>query len=327
MSWSDKNIIFLISLPRSGSTLLQRILTAHPYIHSTSESWLLLPQFYSLRHGEVFSEYGHTCAAIAIEDFCNLLPEKKKTYYHELHQFTVHLFEAVTPPEKKYYLEKTPRNNMILDELLDTFPNSKFIFLWRNPLACAASIIETFGNGRWNLYKYTIDLYDGLANMVDAFHAHKDRIITINYEELLVQPDKCIEHLQRMLDLDVTYSLHDRFKDISFEGRMGDPTGIKHYTNLSTEPLEKWKYTLATPIRRQWAQHYLKWLGRERLAAMKYNYTEIDNDLRSINVRFNGSGTDIIYLLYGTLERNLQAKMYRHLIRTRHQRLKNHRYF
>jgi hypothetical protein len=39
--------LFLLSLPRSGSTLAQRILAAHAGIATTSEPWILLPYLYA----------------------------------------------------------------------------------------------------------------------------------------------------------------------------------------------------------------------------------------------------------------------------------------
>ena len=35
-------LVFLLSLPRSGSTLLQRLLAAHPQVHTVAEPWLML---------------------------------------------------------------------------------------------------------------------------------------------------------------------------------------------------------------------------------------------------------------------------------------------
>ena len=41
-----KSPIFIFSLPRAGSTLLQRVLMGHPEIASIAEPWLLLPLMY-----------------------------------------------------------------------------------------------------------------------------------------------------------------------------------------------------------------------------------------------------------------------------------------
>ena len=62
--------IFLFSLPRSGSTLAQRIIASHAEIATTAEPWLLLPCLYALRHGGVYAEYSQATAVKAIRDFC-----------------------------------------------------------------------------------------------------------------------------------------------------------------------------------------------------------------------------------------------------------------
>ena len=49
--------IFVFSLPRSGSTLLQRVLMSHNDISSVAEPWILLPQIYSLKKEGTLSEY------------------------------------------------------------------------------------------------------------------------------------------------------------------------------------------------------------------------------------------------------------------------------
>jgi len=316
MNWSDKNIIFIISLPRAGSTLLQRILAAHPLIHSTSESWLLLPQFYALRAGQVFSEYSHTSAAGAINDFCSTLPKQRYSYLKEVRNFATRLFQASAPPGKQYYLEKTPRNTLIIQDLIETFPNSKFIFLWRQPLASAASLIETSGKGHWNLFKHTVDLYDGLDNMTKALSSYPDKIISIQYEELLSFPEQSTNRLLQKLGLDNNQSLLQQFQNVTFNGRMGDPTGIKTYSSLSKEPLEKWKSTLNTPTRHYWARRYLRWLGPERLSVMGYDYIDLEAELESIRLQTRRLGSDMVRMSYGFLERKLQLKMFRHLIRT-----------
>ena len=41
-SYLGDNLIFIISQPRSGSTLLQRMLSGHADIKSAAETWLML---------------------------------------------------------------------------------------------------------------------------------------------------------------------------------------------------------------------------------------------------------------------------------------------
>ena len=43
--------IFIFSITRSGSTLLQRVIAAHEGVATVSEPWVLLPYLYTLREG------------------------------------------------------------------------------------------------------------------------------------------------------------------------------------------------------------------------------------------------------------------------------------
>jgi hypothetical protein len=65
--------IFLLSLPRSGSTLVQRVLAAHDGVATAAEPWILLPQIYALRTEGAYAEYGHALATRAIGDFARNL--------------------------------------------------------------------------------------------------------------------------------------------------------------------------------------------------------------------------------------------------------------
>ncbi|MEZ4607679.1 MAG: sulfotransferase [Deinococcales bacterium] len=60
--------LFLFSLPRSGSTLLQRILAAHPDIATLSEPWFILPLIYMTRDEGIYSEYDHSHLTRALTD-------------------------------------------------------------------------------------------------------------------------------------------------------------------------------------------------------------------------------------------------------------------
>ena len=51
------DLIFLISQPRSGSTLLQRMLAGHSWIQTSAETWLMLHPAYGLRHQGIQTDY------------------------------------------------------------------------------------------------------------------------------------------------------------------------------------------------------------------------------------------------------------------------------
>jgi hypothetical protein len=55
-----ENFIFLISQPRAGSTMSQRILGSHPNIYTVSEPWILLGPLYPLHFDNFDAESGLT---------------------------------------------------------------------------------------------------------------------------------------------------------------------------------------------------------------------------------------------------------------------------
>jgi hypothetical protein len=76
--------VFLLSLPRSGSTLAQRILASHTEVATTSEPWLLLPYLYTLRDHGVYAEYSHSTMVTAIRELCSSFPSGEKDYLDEV---------------------------------------------------------------------------------------------------------------------------------------------------------------------------------------------------------------------------------------------------
>lgn len=296
--------MFLLSLPRAGSTLVQRVLSRSPEVSTASEPWILLPVMYALRKDGVLAEYGHKSVYTAVADFNKTLCAGSKDYFAAVRKFAMHLYEASGKEEACYFLDKTPRNSLIIPELLQTFPDAKFIVLWRNPLAVAASIIETFGIGRWNIYRFEIDLYKGLScllNFAKGEKFDKDQVLFIKYENFVQNPEESQTEIRRFLDLsELTNKTIDLKADV-LQGRMGDLTGVKRYASVSTDSIDSWINTFSSAPRKKWAQNYLAWLGEENLHIMGYDLREIAEKLDGAPTAFEGCAYDLIKMGYGYL--------------------------
>jgi hypothetical protein len=267
--------IFIFSLPRSGSTLLQRILATSSQISTVSEPWILLPYAYTIKANGVLSEYGHTLAFKAISDFYKRFPRGRKDYLDELSLFIMKLYEINSEPKSKYFLDKTPRYHLIFNEIAELFPDGKFIFLWRNPLGVVSSIINTWCKGKWKLSPWDIDLYAGISNLVNAFRENQFQVHALQYEKLITAPVIEVKKLCAYLEIEYDDRMLNLFTDIHFEGQMGDKIGIKKYDSLSDKSLSAWEKTFNNPFRRYWARRYLAWIGNEYLQIMGYNYSDL----------------------------------------------------
>ena len=295
--------LFLLSLPRSGSTLVQRVLAVHDEISTAPETWLMLPQIYALRERGAFAEYGHTPASRAIREFADALPGGRDGYDEDLRRFVLALYARASGGTGTYFLDKTPRYHYVADDLFRIFPDAKVVFLWRNPLAIVASITETWGRGRWNVGRWRNDLYEGVANLVASYESHADRAHAVRYEDLVEDRPAAWQALFDYLELPFDASVLTEFRSVDLRARMGDPTGTTRYETITAESLERWRATLRTPVRKRWCRSYLEWIGHARLSTMGYEMEELTDALDAVPVSARRLPSDLARGTYAWFNR------------------------
>jgi len=301
--------LFVFSLPRSGSTLIQRILAAHESISTVSESHILLPYLYTLKDKGVYSEYYHKYTVRGIQAFCLELPNGVDDYLAEIRSLILRLYTKAAKSNAKYFLDKAGAYHLIVDDIFRLFPEGKFIFLWRNPLAVVSSLMESWRNGRWNLYEHEVYLYDGAHQLVAAYEKYRARVCAVRFEDLIINPDAECRRILGYLELPFDPEILSKFSEIQLRGELGDRPGMRRYQHLSREPLDKWKHILANPIRKAWCKRYLRYIGKERLAMMGYDIVELLTELNSIPSSLFFLGSDILRIPYGLAFRLMEGRI------------------
>src|SRR5258708_5858938 len=110
-----ENLIFIISQPRSGSTLLQRMLSSHPLIHSVPEPQLLIKPLYALRHAECACNYAASLSAKGLKRFLGSVPFGEEEYLEGMRRMYGYLYErAIAGSGKTFFLDKSPRYFLVL---------------------------------------------------------------------------------------------------------------------------------------------------------------------------------------------------------------------
>jgi hypothetical protein len=275
----DIRPIFLFSISRSGSTLVQRIIGAHNGVATVSEPWLLLPHIYSFRREGIDAEYPHAAMVDAIEDFSQELPAGIDDYRQEMHDYILRLYRKAAGPEALYFLDKSPYY-FVAREIIALFPEGKFVFLWRNPLSIAASSMATW-EAQWKPTLFRQELFVGLPRLVEACQDSDVPVHSMRYEDLISGSGSYWEPLMDYLGLPFNPDALEHFSQVKLNGRMGDPTGVTQYSTLSTEPIHKWKAALANPLRKEWCRRYLTFLGDNRLATMGYDGGKLRQELEA----------------------------------------------
>jgi Sulfotransferase family len=308
---NDSRIIpvFIFSLPRTGSTLLQRLLAAHPDVSTTAEPWILLPILYGRRERGVVAEYGHRSQVRALEDFREHLPRGEADIDDAVRAYALGLYQKASSLGSRYFVDKTPRYHVIAEEIMRVFGNSaRYVFLWRNPLAVVASIVTTWGGGRWKFNAYYIDLFEGLAALTDAYRRWAPSAHALRYEDLVADPSRELAACLGYIGLDRNDDLADRLSTIRLQGRMGDPTGVDRFGAVSKQSLESWKTVLVGPYRRAWSRHYLAWIGPERLNVMGYDSAKLLKELASTRHLSIGQVSDVWYHAIGLAKQCVRTR-------------------
>ena len=304
--------VFIFSVSRSGSTLVQRIVAAHEGVATAPEPWILLPHAYSLRRQGVDAEYFQHLLATAVEDFSARLPRGEADYLEGIREFALNLYALAGEGGATHFVDKSPPYCLVAEEIMRIFPEGKFVFLWRNPLSVIASMIETWGP--WRPTFMTADLFVGLPRLLAAREAHGSRSHALKFEDAVAGDRETWVALMRYLEIEFDQAALTGFAEVEVEGRMGDPTGRKTYSSLSSDPQQKWRATLANPVRREWCRRYLRFLGEERLAAMGYDLRQLSEELSALPPSRDGLATDLWQAARGVVQEPVR-------VRTRNRRL------
>lgn len=265
--------IFILSLPRSGSTLLQRLLIGSGKCSSLSEPSLLLRLLgddYSMDRRAIYWEY---LVTTAINDMRDKWPGFDEAYYKGVRELMHGIYSGLAD-NKEYFIDKTPRYTLIAHEIIKVFPTAKFIVLRRHPLAVAASMSE--GRNYWYPEDHAIDLYDGLNKLNDFAEKYSDRICELRYEDLVVQPREELRRIGAYLGCHELESSLSSPLESSAGGSLGDRSGVEKYNAVSTESIKAWRKCYNNWYRRRWARHYF---AGDRAAAMSKCQYEMPSEI------------------------------------------------
>jgi hypothetical protein len=282
--FSDSQLIFLVSQPRAGSTLLQHVLAGQKEIHATAEPWLMLHPVYALREGGQTAEYDARLARRALHDFLQSLPLGEAAYWTAVRGMALSLYgQACSSVGKSLFLDKTPRYYYILTELAQIFPAARFIILFRNPLAVLHSVLNTWVRGEWvRLSMFRDDLLLAPGLLADGVTSLAERVFTLQYEALVERPEVEVRALCHWLDVGYEPQMLAYGERKRLPGRYGDPVGLARYERPSVGSRDKWLELGRTPQMRHLAEAYLQTLGPVLLARMGYEAAELQRQLSAV---------------------------------------------
>jgi tetratricopeptide (TPR) repeat protein len=183
----DPDPIFIVGLPRSGSTLVEQILASHSAIEGTHELADL------------------PILAVNIPGYPDGLAGLSQAICARLGAEYLRRTSAYRDLGRPRYIDKTPKNFLHIGLIQLILPKARIVDVRRHPLACGLSVYKQhFGHGFGSAFdlehigRYYVDYVDLMAHFDVALPGRIHRVI---YEDLVADTESEVRRLLTYLDL------------------------------------------------------------------------------------------------------------------------------
>ena len=268
------SLVFVISPPRAGSTLLQRMMGAHAEVFTHPEPHLISPIAHLGVYGNVDkAPYDHINAAEALKAFIEDLPNGEQDYLDALRSYTDTLYgRMLSTSECSYFLDKTPANALVLQFLERLYPDAKYVVLTRHPLAVFSSYANSFFNGDWQAaHEFNPILERYVPAMARFIRERPVPLLHVAYEDLVMEPESQLERVFAFLGLEHDPSAVEYGSTGPAKKGMGDPITVATQGRPVTGSIAKWAAELAHDAdKRRLAEAMIDRIDEADLAAWQW---------------------------------------------------------
>ncbi len=178
LNTSTKTPIFIVGLPRTGTTLMERIVSSHSQVESADETFFMQ---LAIRHASGEGGAGEISEAI-IESAAKKDIRRIEQKYMSSVSYRL--------SDRAYFIDKYPYNFLYLGFIAKAFPTAKIIYLRRNPMdACFAMYKQSFFK-----FAYSLENLGRYYVAQDRLRRHwqavlKGRLLEVDYETLVTDQE------------------------------------------------------------------------------------------------------------------------------------------
>jgi hypothetical protein len=259
------------------------MLGRHPDVYTVSETWLMLHPVYALRCEGYQAEYNEDTARRALRTFLNALPAGEEEYIEGARRMYGYLYRRLLSDRHEcYVVDKTPRYYLIIRDLRRIFPEAKFIFLLRNPLAVLCSIVRTWVNDNWfRLGDMRLDLIGAPELLVEGIQSAASDCSVVRYEDLVTCPDRVVENVCAFLGIRHVAAMVDYGLGELDHWQLGDQDDVYRHERPVARNADRWLQDISDCQVWRLASEYLCLLGGATIEEMGYSYRGLARDLET----------------------------------------------
>ncbi len=229
--------IFIVGLPRTGSTLIEQILATHSQVDGTLELADIPRLAQELRSSEAGSRLGYPGVLGA------LTAEMCKGYGERYLRDTTPYRTGNAGVPRPRFTDKMPNNFQYLDLVQLILPNAKILDVRREPLACGLSIYkQLFANGQ--RFAYDLEDIGRYYRMYVELMAHWERvlpgkILQVQYEDIVNDLEPSVRRILDFCGLEfepACVEFHRRRRNVH------TPSSELVHQPLYKESIDRWRH-------------------------------------------------------------------------------------
>jgi hypothetical protein len=244
-------MLFVIGAPRSGTTMLERMLSSHSMIQGGPEPHLLTPLAHLGPWAKVDkAPYDHILAAESQRLFIEQLPRGMQDYWDACRAYCDVLYGRYLEAkgDLPICLDKTPAYALILPFMMKVFPDAKYVVLTRHPLAMFSSFANSFFDGDYQAaHQYNPIVLRYVPAIAQFLRQQEVPHLHVRYEDLVKAPEEWFEKICRYIEVPFereAIEYGNRTESNDAKG-LGDPIGVKQHTRPTTASVRKWVQELS----------------------------------------------------------------------------------
>lgn len=170
--------IFVVGLPRSGSTLVEQILSSHSLVDATQE----LEEIVSI--ARAVNDPGQPEQGQYPQVMANMTPDQVQDLAQRYLDYA-----KTYRQQAPYFVDKAPHNFLHIGLIKTLFPRARIIDVRRNPMASGWSLYRQFFADSYP-FSYSLETigqyYRDYIDLMNHWHTVlPEQILTVNYEDLV----------------------------------------------------------------------------------------------------------------------------------------------